>query len=167
MKFNLDFHAKFGSSNGAEMALFFRDTATKPSFTFTPLQHAPPFFVYASGAVALKMTQVPGTCCTYLHTKVAFSNLLTCLLYRMPTLDLQPTVRASSSLHFEHSSATCLLTLGLQPTVRASSSLHFEHSSAACLLTLGHAEFVWYCSSFFSHVTFWVFLSYIWTLFYI
>ena len=41
---------------------YFRATATEPLFfTFTPPRRVPPFLVRASGAVALKVAQVPST----------------------------------------------------------------------------------------------------------
>ena len=43
-------------------ATFFRATATAPLFfTLAPPRRAPPFLVRASGAVALKVAQVPST----------------------------------------------------------------------------------------------------------
>ena len=43
-------------------APFFRATATAPLFfTLAPPRRAPPFLVRASGAVALKVAQVPST----------------------------------------------------------------------------------------------------------
>ena len=64
--FNLQrsrFLGKIWLENVAEMAPFiFRTTATAPLFfTLAPPRRAPPFTVRASGAVALKVAQVPST----------------------------------------------------------------------------------------------------------
>ena len=55
MAFHLDFKAQFGS----EMARKWRGLA--PFFTFAPLRLAPTYLVRGSGAVALKVVQLPST----------------------------------------------------------------------------------------------------------
>ena len=51
-----------GSKMARISANFFRATATAPLFfTIAPLRRAPTFLVRASGAVALKVAQVPST----------------------------------------------------------------------------------------------------------
>ena len=61
-----DFYAKFGSKMARISA-----TATAPLFfALGPPRHAPPFSVRASGAVALKVAQVPSTAQFYINNFV-------------------------------------------------------------------------------------------------
>ena len=75
MAFYLNFKANFGSKMARkwrELApIFLRASATAPFyFTFPPPRRALPFSVRASGAVALKVAQVPSTANVHinLHT---------------------------------------------------------------------------------------------------
>ena len=72
-----DFYAKFGSKMARISGTFFCASATALLFfTLAPPRRAPPFLVRASGAVALKVAQVPST---GVHTWAQSSKTLKCL----------------------------------------------------------------------------------------